>query len=123
MRNPETLLCTAMKETFYQAIGRSIAEALQDALNQDSISRLFMKQRENKEDTVVAKQEPPIATQDESKATDPSFLNAQSAFIRQAVTTLEASLAEKVKALTRGAFANMFVGRAVEMVLEATDNS
>lgn len=56
--------------TSRRAIGHGAAETLQDAFNQDRVSRLPMKEEENKDDIVIATQYSQIAVQDERKATD-----------------------------------------------------
>lgn len=87
-----------MTEMSRQIIGHDLPEELQEALNQNRVLRLLMIEEQNEADTVVDEQEHPVAAQEELAtmgSTQHPFSNAQPAFIEQAMTTLEAWLAER----------------------------
>lgn len=92
MSKPDTLLRTSMTETSRQAINRGLAVKLQEALNEDLISRLLMKEKKHKDDTVVARQESLRAVQDDTEVADRPLSSAQLAFIRQTMTTWKSRL-------------------------------
>lgn len=96
-----------MTETPRHAFDRGPVEELQDALNKDRNTRLFMKEVEVKDDTVVLTEETLIAAQNELRATDGPLSNAQLMFIRKAMKTWEASLLKKERAHIRGAVADI----------------
>lgn len=76
-----------------------------------------MKKKEDEADNVVVLKELPIGAQDvfgTMGSADQSFSRAQSAFIRQAMTTSKVSLVENVRDHTRGALDNIILCRLEE---------
>lgn len=111
MSNSEKLLWTAITESFCKLSALIPTEKWLDALNPDHISRLVIKKEKTKDDTFIAKKEVHIATGDSLGATDQRVSNAQLAFVRQAITTLKASLPAKIRDHSREAVADTLLGR------------
>lgn len=120
--NPETLLQTAETKSSFQVFGRSCAEKLQPR-SENQLYRLLMKEEQRNVDTILPTQESPISVQDETRPICQPFSNAQSAFVRQTMTTLKASVAVKVRAQTLGAMVSISLGRPEKDNLEGSHSS
>lgn len=79
------MLWIALTKTFCQAIDRSPAGESQDALNQNCIFRILMKEEENYDDTFVASQVSPIAEQDKMGTNDQQILTTELSFKWKAI--------------------------------------
>lgn len=89
-----------MTETSHQAFACGRGEELQAAPNQNFILQHVMKEGEKKDGTIFSTEAWPISVQNEIGATTRRISNAQLAFIRLAMTTLEAFLVNKATAHT-----------------------